>query len=171
MIKVGDSTIPWNDQFKFFITTKLPNPHYPPEVCVKVSLLNFAITFSGLEDQLLGVAVVEEMSGAVPPAILDSLLLSLRSNSFKKMEEAVSALMCEGYPALQVLKTLSNRLVSLGEDSLDDMSKGQISIKIAEANKRLIDGADEYLQLMDVSSICVRCFQECRLKGVLAGRE
>ena len=61
MIKVGDSTIPWNDTFKFFMTTKLPNPHYPPEVCVKVSLLNFAITFSGLEDQLLGVAVVEEM--------------------------------------------------------------------------------------------------------------
>ncbi|GMI07902.1 hypothetical protein TrRE_jg5473 [Triparma retinervis] len=61
MIKVGDGTIPWNDSFKFFMTTKLPNPHYPPEVCVKVSLLNFAITFSGLEDQLLGVAVVEEM--------------------------------------------------------------------------------------------------------------
>jgi dynein heavy chain len=61
MIKVGDSTIPWNDSFRFFMTTKLPNPHYPPEICVKVSLLNFAITFSGLEDQLLGVVVVEEM--------------------------------------------------------------------------------------------------------------
>ena len=43
------------------MTTKLSNPHYPPEVSVKVSLLNFAITFMGLEDQLLGVAVVEEM--------------------------------------------------------------------------------------------------------------
>lgn len=61
MIKIGDSTIPWNDSFKFYMTTKLPNPHYPPEVCVKVSLINFAITFTGLEDQLLGVVVVEEM--------------------------------------------------------------------------------------------------------------
>jgi len=61
MIKIGDSTIPWNDTFRFFMTTKLPNPHYPPEVCVKVSLINFAITSSGLEDQLLGVVVVEEM--------------------------------------------------------------------------------------------------------------
>eukprot|EP01041_Mallomonas_annulata_P000971 gene971-1882_t len=61
MIKIGDSTIPWNDSFKFFMTTKLTNPHYPPEVCVKVSLVNFAITLSGLEDQLLGVVVVEEM--------------------------------------------------------------------------------------------------------------
>ena len=61
MIKIGDSTIPWNDQFRFFMTTKLTNPHYAPEVCVKVSLINFAITFVGLEDQLLGVVVVEEM--------------------------------------------------------------------------------------------------------------
>jgi len=61
MIKIGDSVIPWNDAFKFYMTTKLPNPHYPPEVCVKVSLINFAITFTGLEDQLLGTAVVEEM--------------------------------------------------------------------------------------------------------------
>merc|ERR1719502_1959157 len=60
MIRIGDSTIPWNNSFKFFITTKLPNPHYPPEVCVKVSLVNFAITPVGLEDQLLGVVVVEE---------------------------------------------------------------------------------------------------------------
>ena len=43
------------------MTTKLSNPHYPPEVSVKVSLLNFSITFTGLEDQLLGVVVVEEM--------------------------------------------------------------------------------------------------------------
>ncbi|RYG66022.1 hypothetical protein EON64_10685, partial [archaeon] len=61
MIKIGDSTIPWNDSFRFFMTTKLTNPHYAPEVCVKVSLINFAITFTGLEDQLLGVVVVEEM--------------------------------------------------------------------------------------------------------------
>ena len=42
------------------MTTKLPNPHYPPEVCVKVSLLNFTITPSGLEDQLLGVVINKE---------------------------------------------------------------------------------------------------------------
>ena len=66
MIKIGDSVIPWNDSFNFFITTKLPNPHYPPEVCVKVSPPNFAITFSGLEDQLLGVTV------SPPPPIFSS---------------------------------------------------------------------------------------------------
>ena len=43
------------------MTTKLSNPHYTPEVQVKVSLLNFTITIGGLEEQLLGVTVGEEL--------------------------------------------------------------------------------------------------------------
>jgi dynein heavy chain len=39
------------------MTTKMRNPHYTPEVAVKVSLLNFFVTPGGLEDQLLGVTV------------------------------------------------------------------------------------------------------------------
>ena len=39
------------------MTTKLRNPHYLPEVSVKVTLLNFMITPEGLEDQLLGIVV------------------------------------------------------------------------------------------------------------------
>lgn len=35
-IKLGDSTLPYNDQFHLYITTKLPNPHYAPELQVKV---------------------------------------------------------------------------------------------------------------------------------------
>lgn len=46
--------------FRFYITTKLKNPHYLPEVAVKVVLLNFMITPIGLEDQLLGVAVAKD---------------------------------------------------------------------------------------------------------------
>ena len=61
MMKIGDNVIPYNDIFKFFMTTKLSNPHYAPEVQVKVSLLNFTITQGGLEEQLLGVVVAEEL--------------------------------------------------------------------------------------------------------------
>ena len=42
------------------MTTKLRNPHYLPEVSVKVTLLNFMITPEGLEDQLLGIVVAKE---------------------------------------------------------------------------------------------------------------
>lgn len=52
-IKVGEKSVPYNANFKFFLTTTLPNPHYAPETSVKVTLLNFAITPAGLEEQML----------------------------------------------------------------------------------------------------------------------
>ncbi|KAG2501733.1 hypothetical protein HYH03_000233 [Edaphochlamys debaryana] len=59
-IRLGDATIEYSADFRFYITTKLRNPHYLPEVAVKVTLLNFMITPAGLADQLLGVAVATE---------------------------------------------------------------------------------------------------------------
>lgn len=35
-IRLGDATIEYSEQFRFYITTKLRNPHYLPEVSVKV---------------------------------------------------------------------------------------------------------------------------------------
>jgi len=52
-IKLGDTWTAINPDFKFFITTKLQNPHYLPEICIKVTLINFTVTPTGLEDQLL----------------------------------------------------------------------------------------------------------------------
>ena len=54
MIRIGENAVPFNPSFRFFMTTKLTNPHYTPEMMVKVTLLNFFITPGGLEDQLLG---------------------------------------------------------------------------------------------------------------------
>lgn len=39
---------------------RLRNPHYAPELCTKVSLVNFMTTPEGLEDQLLGIVVAAE---------------------------------------------------------------------------------------------------------------
>ena len=59
-IKIGDSVVEYNDDFQFFMSTKLRNPHYLPEVSTKVTLLNFMITYEGLSDQLLGILVAKE---------------------------------------------------------------------------------------------------------------
>jgi dynein heavy chain, axonemal len=44
VIKLGDAIIPYHDDFRFYITTKLPNPHYTPEISVKVTLVNFTLS-------------------------------------------------------------------------------------------------------------------------------
>jgi len=53
MIKLGGEAIAYNKELKFVMTTKLANPHYLPDICIKVTLINFTVTLEGLEDQLL----------------------------------------------------------------------------------------------------------------------
>ena len=38
-IRLGDTTVEYSEQFRFYITTKLRNPHYAPDICTKVSML------------------------------------------------------------------------------------------------------------------------------------
>lgn len=52
-MRLGDQDIPYSSEFKFYMTTKLPNPHYIPEISIKTTLINFTVTQGGLEDQLL----------------------------------------------------------------------------------------------------------------------
>ena len=61
MIKFGDREVDWSPDFKFFLTTTLPNPHYSPETSVKVTILNFSITPVGLEEQMLNLLVLQEL--------------------------------------------------------------------------------------------------------------
>lgn len=37
-LKMGEKIIDYAPAFKLYMTTKLSNPHYPPEICVKVTL-------------------------------------------------------------------------------------------------------------------------------------
>ncbi|KAK5640059.1 hypothetical protein RI129_010870 [Pyrocoelia pectoralis] len=53
LIRLGDSDVEYDSNFRFYITTKLSNPHYLPEICIQVTIVNFTVTPSGLEDQLL----------------------------------------------------------------------------------------------------------------------
>ncbi|GFR44385.1 hypothetical protein Agub_g5605 [Astrephomene gubernaculifera] len=60
LIRLGDSDVDYDPNFRFYVTTKLANPHYLPEVCIKVTIINFTVTMKGLEDQLLGEVVRKE---------------------------------------------------------------------------------------------------------------
>ncbi|KAL6620932.1 hypothetical protein LY90DRAFT_662178 [Neocallimastix californiae] len=59
-IKIGDDIVEYSNDFRLYITTKLRNPHYKPEIFTKVTVLNFMITPDGLEDQLLGIVAAKE---------------------------------------------------------------------------------------------------------------
>ncbi|XP_073976967.1 dynein heavy chain at 16F isoform X2 [Rhodnius prolixus] len=60
VIRIGDAYVEYDPNFRLYITTKLSNPHYLPEICIQITLVNFTVTPSGLEDQLLADVVTLE---------------------------------------------------------------------------------------------------------------
>jgi len=60
IIKMGDKELTLDPGFNLFLHTKLSNPHYPPEIQAECTLINFTVTESGLEDQLLTLVVKKE---------------------------------------------------------------------------------------------------------------
>eukprot|EP00927_Polykrikos_kofoidii_P016938 TRINITY_DN17697_c0_g4_i1.p1 TRINITY_DN17697_c0_g4~~TRINITY_DN17697_c0_g4_i1.p1 ORF type:complete len:2583 (+),score=405.07 TRINITY_DN17697_c0_g4_i1:3-7751(+) len=60
VIRFADSQIEYNSDFLLYITTKMANPHFSPEICVQITLLNFMATPHGLHDQLLSLLVSKE---------------------------------------------------------------------------------------------------------------
>ncbi|KAG8459256.1 hypothetical protein KFE25_014101 [Diacronema lutheri] len=108
-IRLGDATIEYSNDFRFYVTTKLRNPHYMPELQVKVTLLNFMITREGLEDQLLGLVVAKERPD---------------------LEEVKNSLVVEGNNNRKQLKEIEDKILevlgSAGGSILEDASAIQI---------------------------------------------
>lgn len=57
IIRLGDKELDYNRQFRFYLTTRMQNPHYRPEISTKTTIINFVVKEQGLEAQLLGITV------------------------------------------------------------------------------------------------------------------
>ncbi|KAK2534504.1 hypothetical protein Q9966_007154 [Columba livia] len=119
VLKLGDTVIPYHDSFKMYITTSLPNPHYSPEVSTKLTLINFTLSPSGLEDQLLGQVVAAER-----PDLEEARNQLIVSNAemrqeLKKIEDQILYRLStsEGNPVddLELIKVLEASKLKAGE--------------------------------------------------------
>ena len=59
-ISLGDRSITYSEKFHLYMTTTNPNPHYSPEMCAKVTIINFGITNTGLIEQMLAAIIILE---------------------------------------------------------------------------------------------------------------
>ncbi|XP_043558768.1 replication factor C subunit 4 isoform X1 [Chiloscyllium plagiosum] len=102
--------------------------------------------------------VIIEIAGVVPSEIIDSLLAACHSSSFEKLETVVKNMINEGYAATQLINQLHD--VIIDKEDLNDQQKSAITLKLAEVDKCLIDGADEYLQMISLSAVIMQQFTQ-----------
>ncbi|XP_019911214.2 dynein heavy chain 1, axonemal [Esox lucius] len=157
VLRLGDAVIPYHDDFKMYITSKLPNPHYSPEISTKVTLINFTLSPSGLEDQLLGRVVAEER-----PDLEEAKNQLIVSNArmkqeLKEIEDQILLRLSssEGNPVddEELIRVLGASKVKAGEI--------KAKVRVAEETERDIDATRlEYVPVAVRSQILFFCVSD-----------
>ena len=129
----------YNQDFKFYITTKLSNPHYTPEIATKTTIVNFAVKEQGLQAQLLGIVVRKERPELEKQK--DKLVLSIASSkkNLADLEDRILHLLSTSQGSILDDEALVNALQSSKRTSEEVTEQ----LEVAEQTEVKIDGARE----------------------------
>uniref|UniRef100_A0A8C4VID0 Dynein axonemal heavy chain 3 n=1 Tax=Falco tinnunculus TaxID=100819 RepID=A0A8C4VID0_FALTI len=131
-MKLGENIIEYSQGFRFYMTTHLRNPHYLPEVAVKVCLLNFMITPFGLQDQLLGIVAAEEKP---------------------ELEEKKNKLIIESAANKKQLKEIEDKILEILSNSEGDILEDETAINVLSSSKELSEEISEKQKISSVTEM------------------
>ncbi|KAM5227717.1 LOW QUALITY PROTEIN: dynein axonemal heavy chain 3 [Ctenodactylus gundi] len=138
-MRLGENIIEYSRDFKFYITTRLRNPHYLPEVAVKVCLLNFMITPLGLQDQLLGIVAAKEKP---------------------ELEEKKNELIVESAQNKKQLKEIEDKILEVLSQSEGNILEDETAIKVLSSSKLL---SEEISEKQEIASATEMQIDETRM--------
>lgn len=95
---------------------------------------------------------VHELSGTIPEKWITDIVAMCTKGSFDKLYSYFDDLIAEGYSGNQFLLQLHDHLLS-DKIQLDDNQLAVVCRGIATADHRILDGADEFIQILNVGSI------------------
>jgi hypothetical protein len=104
-IALGGEYVNYSDEFRLYFSTKYPNPHYSPEICSQVTLINFTTTPKGLSDLLMNNLIEVEQQELDRMRIL---IMETTAENMKRLKDVEA----------EILRIVSNA----GSDILDDDS-------------------------------------------------
>lgn len=109
------------------------------------------------------VKIVEEIAGVIPDAeikrLMDAIQPRSSGNAYSTIAKVVEDMVADGWSAGQLVTQLYQMVIY--DETIPDSQKNQIVLVFSEVDKRLLDGADEHLSILDLS---------LRISNILAGR-
>lgn len=106
---------------------------------------------------VITVSMVHDIAGMVPENVIQSLISACKATNtkqtfgnavFKNLMATVEDVMLAGWSATQILTQLHDHL--LLDDEYTGEQKNSISWTLSEAEKRLTDGSDEHIEILNV---------------------
>ena len=108
------------------------------------------------------VSSIEEIAGVIPTSTIGSLITAMQPSSkgtmYSRVSKVVEDMVAEGWSATQVVTQLYDSIV-INDEAVGDYQKSKIVLCFSETDKRLIDGSDEHLTILDL------CLQIAGLLG------
>lgn len=111
-VMLGDKEVDVSDDFRLYLTSKLGNPSYPPELYARCAIIDFTVTMRGLEDQLLSRVIETEKTELEQERVALILKVTSQKRKMQKLE----------YDLLVKLTTVQGSLVE-DESVLSTLNK------------------------------------------------
>ncbi len=101
---------------------------------------------------------IQDIAGVIPTSTIDNLVAAMQPTStsssskgttYARVAEAVEDLVAEGWSATQIVTQLCEQVVIVDEVA-GDWQKSRIVLCFSDVDKRLVDGSDEHLTVLDL---------------------
>ena len=94
---------------------------------------------------------IDEIAGIFPPELADHLIQTLskgNTSNYRTIANEVADITASGFAANEVLLALYNKIIY--DDMIDTKKKYKLTALFSNVDKRLIDGVDEHLAMLDM---------------------
>ncbi|KAK8082955.1 P-loop containing nucleoside triphosphate hydrolase protein [Apiospora saccharicola] len=109
-----------------------------------------------VDRKTVSVAIVQDIAGVIPEDTIVSLQKAMQPRSagatYQAVAKVVEDMVADGWSATQVVTQ---------DETIPDLQKNKITLVFSEVDKRLLDGADEHLSILDLS---------LRISNILSGK-
>lgn len=89
-----------------------------------------------------------ELNGYIPENLMNNILNSLKTKDFDSNINLIREFINDGYPVDYFLEQFFEYIVK--DNTLSDEMKSKICFHFSNNQKNIIDGSDEYLQMLDI---------------------